>query len=120
MSQVYRSKGGKRASYSLYDQQVEALNLPYQDIFLETSFGKTHLIELGNSDRKPLLIFHGGNTSSPYNLHQFKFLLKDFRTYAIDSIGQPRKSAETVLSPKNLDYGKWAKQVIEQLHFQKC
>lgn len=119
VSQVYRSKNGKSASYSLYDQQVEALELPYQDMFLETSFGKTHLIELGKPDGKPLLVFHRGNTSSAYNLHQFKFLLKDFHTYALDSIGQPGKSAEIVLSPKNLDYGKWAKQVIEQLHFSK-
>ncbi len=61
---------------------------------------------------KPLLVFHGGNATTAYNLNDCKFLLNDFHIYAVDIIGHPGKSAEVSLSPRNQDYGKWAIDVM--------
>lgn len=63
------------------------------DIYIDTSFGKTHLIETGNFYGKPLLVFHGGNVTTAYNLKYCDFLLKEFYIYAVDTIGHPGKSA---------------------------
>lgn len=119
MKTIYNTPQGKQKILALYDEQLSRLKTSYHDIYLDTSFGKTHLIETGNPAGLPLLVFHGGNATSAYNLLACTFLLDQFRIYAVDTIGHPGKSAETTLSPNNDDYGKWASEVITNLGFQK-
>lgn len=119
MKSIYKSGQSKKAVWELYDSQMEDLKVPYMDLFLNTSFGKTHIIECGNLSGKPLLVFHGGNATTAYNLKYCRFLLKDFHIYAVDTIGHPGKSAEVSLSPRNQDYGKWAVDVIKGLGFNE-
>lgn len=119
MKSIYRNESSKKAVLELYDKQVEELQISYKDLYMDTTFGKTHLIECGNCKGKPLLVFHGGNATTAYNLKYCKFLLQDFHIYAVDTIGHPGKSAETVLSPYHQDYGKWAVEVIKLLGFDR-
>ena len=42
---VYKTEEGKQASISLYEEQLRLLDTPYSDIYIDTDFGKTHLIE---------------------------------------------------------------------------
>lgn len=116
---IYKSTIKKEKSLKLYDEQIKKINMPFTDIYVNTTFGKTHLIEIGNKKGKPLLIFHGGNSTTAYNLIICKFLLKDFHIFAVDTIGHPGKSDEVSLSHKNYDYGKWASEVITELGYEK-
>lgn len=116
---IYKSEKGKEAILSLYDKQLKRINEKYEDIYLDTSFGKTHLLETGNLSGSPLLVFHGGNATTAYNLLGCDFLMKDFHIYAVDTIGHPGKSAEVSLSPNNYDYGKWVAEIIESLGYEK-
>lgn len=115
---IYKSQIGKDEILALYDEQLKRLETAYKDLWVSTSFGKTHLIETGNAEGEPLLVFHGGNATTAYNLLACDFLMKDFHIYAVDSIGHPGKSAEVSLSPNNYDYGKWAGEVIEGLGYE--
>lgn len=119
MKSIYRNENAKKAVFELYDRQIEELNIPYKDLYVDTSFGKTHLIECGNLNGKPLLVFHGGNSTTAYNLKYSEFLFRDFHIYAVDTIGHPGKSSENVLSPNGQDYGKWAVEVIKALKYEK-
>lgn len=65
-----------------------------------------------------MLIFHGGNATTAYNLLACDFLMKDFHIYAVDTIGHPGKSAEVSLSARNYEYGKWASQVISAIGYE--
>lgn len=114
---IYRSEEGKEAILSLYEKQLKRSGLEYKDKYVETSFGKTHLIETGDPSGIPLLVFHGGNATTAYNLLYCDFLTHDFHIYAVDTIGHPGKSDETCLSPNNDDYGKWAAEVIDALGY---
>lgn len=115
---IYKSEKGKEAILSLYDKQIKRIDGECKDIYIDTSFGKTHLIETGNMSGTPLLVFHGGNATTAYNLLACDFLMNDFHIYAVDTIGHPGKSAEVSLSPYNYDYGKWAAEVIEKLEYE--
>lgn len=115
---IYKSAEGKAAILALYDKQLERLDTAHSDKWVTTSFGNTHLIETGNLAGVPLLVFHGGNATTAYNLLFCDFLMKDFHIYAVDSIGHPGKSAEVSLSSKNYDYGKWASEVITVLGYE--
>lgn len=115
---IYKSEKGKQAILELYDRQLKRLSVPYSDQYVSTSFGDTHLIETGNLSGIPLLVFHGGNATTAYNLLACDFLMDDFHIYAVDTIGHPGKSAEVSLSPRNNDYGKWAGEVIGALGYE--
>lgn len=119
MKSIYHSAAARASVLELYDRQIEELGISYRDVYVDTSFGKTHLIECGDFSAKPLLVFHGGNATTAYNLKYCDFLLNDFHIYAVDTMGHPGKSAETVLSPNNQDYGVWAAEVIKALGFEK-
>ena len=68
---------------------------------------------------EPLLVFHGDNATTAYNLLACDFLFQDFHIYAVDTIGHPGKSAMTCLSPLSYDYGRWAGEVIDALVYEK-
>ena len=119
MKTIYNSEAGKQKILALYDEQLKRLDRPYQDVYVNTSFGRTHLIETGTLTKEPLLVFHGGNATTAYNLLACDFLMNDFHIYAVDTIGHPGKSDETSLSAFNYDYGRWAAEVIQALGFEK-
>lgn len=119
MTTIYKSEAGKNRILQLYDEQLTRLPVPCKDLWVETSFGRTHLIETGSPEGEPLLVFHGGNATTAYNLLACDFLLQDFHIYAVDTIGHPGKSAETSLSAFNYDYGKWAGEVIDGLGYER-
>lgn len=116
---IYKTKSSREQTIKLYDKQLTKLGWKYNDIFIETSFGKTHVVETGNFEGIPLLLFHGGNSTSAYNLLLCKFLLKDFHVFAVDIIGHPGKSDEYSVSSKGYEYGKWASEVIDCLGYEK-
>ena len=97
MKSIYKSAEAKQKIIALYDRQIKELHIPYEDIYIETSYGRTHVIACGNEEKPPLLVFHGGNATTAYNL----------------------KSAETLLPPFGQAYGRWAKEVIEKLGYEK-
>ena len=117
MKSIYRSEKGKKEILDLYDAQLSRIGIPYNDIYVDTSFGKTHLIETGNLLKEPLLVFHGGNATTAYNLLACDFLFEDFHIYAADIIGHPGKSSENSLPASGYDYGLWAGEVIDALGF---
>ncbi len=115
---IYKSEKGKNEILGLYDKQLKRLEVPYSDKWVETSFGTTHLIETGNLSGIPLLVFHGGNSTTSYNLLTCDFLMNDFHIYAVDTIGHPGKSAQVSLSARSYEYGKWAGEVIDALGYE--
>lgn len=86
---IYKSDRGKEAILSLYERQLERLDKRCENRYIDTTFGKTYLIETGNFAGVPLLVFHGGNATTAYNLLGCDFLMKDFHIYAVDTIGHP-------------------------------
>ena len=54
---IYKSAAGKKKIISLYNAQLKRLEFPYNDIGINTSFGKTHLIKTENPSGIPLWYF---------------------------------------------------------------
>ena len=48
MKTIYRSEEGKNRKLALYDRQLSRLSVPWRDVYVQTSFGKTHVVETGN------------------------------------------------------------------------
>lgn len=115
MQSLYKSETGKAEILNLYNQKLAGLNINYQYQDVETSFGTTNVIIVGDASKPPILIVHGSNGCAPIALETYSGLEVHFQVFAVDVVAQPNKSAETRLSMKNDDYGKWLHEVIDHL-----
>ncbi|MGB0390486.1 MAG: alpha/beta fold hydrolase [Salibacteraceae bacterium] len=116
MKSLFKTAFGKSEILSLYDQKLEELNIEYEYIQVETSFGKTNIIASGDASNPPIIIIHGSNGCAPIAMETYPNLHKSFRVFAVDVIAQPNKSAETRPSMKDDSYGKWMNEVIDKLN----
>lgn len=115
---MFKSKQGKKEILSLYDKKLESLNLDFEYLTVQTSFGKTKIIATGDSENPPIIIVHGSNGCAPIALETYANLHNTFRVYAVDVLAQPNKSAETRLSMKDNSYGRWMNEIIDDLKIE--
>ena len=115
MKSIYKTPQAKAALLGLYDEKLNSLNIDYEEIDVNTTFGRTRVIKTGFGKGKKIVLFHGINAGSPLTLESVKDLHKDYSLYAIDTIGQATKSEENPLNIKDNSYALWADEVLDQL-----
>ncbi len=122
---VYRSKKAEDKIKKTYDELIEAWGIPVKQVKIPTTYGKTHVNICGKEDGAPLVLFHGvGDDSALMWIYNAKALAKEFRLYAIDTIGGPGKS-----EPNRFYYDEfknngckdevWIDEVLDYLKLQK-
>jgi pimeloyl-ACP methyl ester carboxylesterase len=110
---MFKSEKGKKEILHLYDEKLKSLNIDYEYLTVQTSFGKTNIIATGDPANPPIIIVHGSNGCAPIALETYANLHKTYRVFAVDVLAQPNKSAETRLSMKDDSYGRWMNQIIQ-------
>lgn len=111
----FKSKEGKAEILELYNQKLQELNIAYEEVIINSQFGKTNVIITGNANKPPLVLVHGTGGCAPLILESFPELAKHFQVFAIDVLAQPNKSDEERLDMKSLDYGHWLLENIIKL-----
>jgi pimeloyl-ACP methyl ester carboxylesterase len=117
---VYRSPRSRAGLLEYYDRILRNWPIPYEERFVETKSGKTHIVLCGKEGARPLLLFHGtGNNSLMwrYNVAQ---LGEHFRLHLIDTLNDPGKSeAKPAFSPET-DYARWTTEILDALDIDKA
>ncbi|MEK4064638.1 MULTISPECIES: alpha/beta fold hydrolase [Paenibacillus] len=115
---IYKNKESEAKMHDFYDTALAALDVMYEEQIINTSYGSTHLLIVGDKLKPPLFTLHGGNGINPLNLKLFLPLLDNYCIYAPDVIGMPGKSTPyRNLSPSKDDYGWWISELLEALRF---
>lgn len=99
---IYLSEMHKERLYDIYDEKVKEWPVDVEDIWINTEYGKVHVLASGDTLSKPILLLHAvsmGAHSWAENLEA----LNDFRIYAIDNIGEGNKSElnDALVFPQN-------------------
>ncbi|MCG2589900.1 alpha/beta fold hydrolase [Rhodohalobacter sulfatireducens] len=118
MSSLFKSEQGKEEILQLYDAKLDSLKIEYETLTVQTSFGKTNFIAMGDPANPAVILVHGSNGCAPIALETYANLHKMFRVFAVDVLAQPNKSAETRLSMKDDSYGKWMNEIISTLRLE--
>lgn len=95
---------------------MKSLNIEYSEIDVETKFGRTRIVKTGNPNGKPIVLFHGFSAGAPLTLEAIVEIRDTYCLYAVDTIGQATKSAETQMNIKDNSYGLWADEVIKKIN----
>ncbi len=112
---LFKTEQYKKDILGLYNQKLDELNINYEYLQVQTSYGETNIITTGRSENPAIILVHGANGCAPIALETYPNLSKHFKVYAIDVLAQPNKSAETRLHMKGDSYGKWMYEVISSL-----
>lgn len=118
MKSLYKSELGKKEILNLYEQKIMDLKMDYNYKIIDTNFGKTNIIVIGDSTKPPIFVIHGSNGCAPIALETYPNLYKGFQVFAVDVLAQPNKSAEVRLSMKDNSYGLWINEIINKLRLK--
>lgn len=109
---IYKSEG-KRLITQHYDNYLKSFDFDVEQIYVDTSYGKTHILVAGPPEGKPIFIFQGGNCINPMTLSWFLPLVDKYRVYAPDTIGHPGYSSESRISAKDNSFAQWIKELMD-------
>lgn len=120
VSNVYRHTQGYDEVMNWYAKELPETSIEYDELYVDTSFGKTHVLVMGPEDAPPLVLFHGLTINALAVRRFWIHLATRFRVYAPDVVGQPGKSALNRLSRKDSSYPQWACETMDALSLPKA
>jgi pimeloyl-ACP methyl ester carboxylesterase len=89
---IYKSPEIEAKLMAMYDDKLGQWPVPFENISLDTSYGRVHTIVSGPVDGPPVLLLHASGLSAWSWRYNAEALNKRYRTYAIDTIGDAGKS----------------------------
>lgn len=117
---IYKNEEGKQLIEQQYEDYLNQFNVDIERVYVNTSFGKTHVLVGGPKEGKPLFIFQGGNSINPMTLAWFLPLLDTYRIYAPDTIGHPGFSDENRVSAQDHSLAEWTIELMEHFKISSC
>lgn len=116
---IYKNDEYRQNIYKIYNKFKDKSKVDYEDVYIDTKFGKTHILIGGNKNKESVIVFHGGNMINTNTLFWFDKLTEQYRVIAPDYLGHPGLSEEKVLNPNNDDYANWIIEIMNTLKLEK-
>jgi pimeloyl-ACP methyl ester carboxylesterase len=88
---------------------------PCRQRYVETTFGKTFVLEAGAPDGPALILLHGSCTNSAFWFQELCALSDRFRVLAVDILGEAGNSDENRLELASEGYADWLKEALDAL-----
>jgi len=115
----FKTKEGQLGYFAAYDAALKLWPIAYEESYVTTSYGQTHMISCGAKDAGPLILLHGGYASSTMWFPNIADLAKKFRVLTFDTIGEPGKSVPTKKNNTQSDLAAWLVGVLDELKIQQ-
>ena len=115
---IYYKKGARETLLAEYGRQLQAFPVPYETQYVNTRYGKVHVITCGREDGDALVLFHAASVGSVSWKNNVEALGKTRRLYLIDTLGEGNRSelADVETYPKTgREAADLYKEVTEQL-----
>lgn len=119
-SKMYKSAEGRRAIIEWYDDVVAKIETDVASQYVETRFGRTHMLVGGPVDGPPLILVPGIAGCAPLWRRQLPEFARHFRVYALDIVGQPGKSDPVTPSFLGDDFSTWMVDVLDGLGIERA
>lgn len=117
---VFRNEHGKQLVFDVYDSIINSAGIQYEDIFLQTRLGETHIIATGDKRNPPLILIHAYYASAASWYKNLKMLSNNHMVYNVDIIGDPNKSKPVKLIRQKSDFIDWFDDLMEGLRLESA
>jgi pimeloyl-ACP methyl ester carboxylesterase len=116
---AFRSDAGRAAYLKLYDAALASSTIPVTESDVETSFGRTHVLQAGDPSKPPLVALHGSSISSTMWVPLLPILTVTHRVTMIDAIDEAGKSIQAKPTTKSADHVAWLDEALRALDIQR-
>lgn len=116
---LYKSPESYEVMRTFYDTNLAKYGDLVSSHYVNTRFGSTHLLVAGPQDAPPLLMVQGMAGNAILWHHQMADFARQHRVYALDTVGQPGRSAPACPSLLNDDYVHWLLDVLDGLELRR-
>jgi pimeloyl-ACP methyl ester carboxylesterase len=115
----FKTTRGKAAYLAAYEAAMKLWPVPYEEMDIPSPFGTTHVVVSGARGAPPLVLLHGAMATLTMWVPNVIDFVKDFRVYAIDTMGHPSKSVPDKPIKDATDYVAWLTNTLDQLHLDR-
>jgi pimeloyl-ACP methyl ester carboxylesterase len=89
---IYKSTKVRERFLEIYDEKMNDWPVPYDSVFVDTAYGRAHVIVSGPEDATPVVLLHASVVSSWSWKYNARELSARHRVFAIDLIGDVGRS----------------------------
>ncbi len=112
---VFRSADGQEQVFKAYDEIMAKWPVPYEELFIPTRLGSTHVIASGQIEAPPLILVHAFCASAASWYMNVEGLSKAYRVYCVDIIGDANKSKPYRYIRQLEDFVGWFNDLLDGL-----
>ena len=117
---IFRSPENKAEYFAAYDEMLKKWPVPYEELYIRTRFGDTHVLASGSQASPPLILFHSAGSGAVQWYRNVDAFSQRYRTYAVDVIGEVNKSVTTRKLSKRQEFVDWMKVLFNGLHIDRA
>jgi pimeloyl-ACP methyl ester carboxylesterase len=119
-SPIFKSAKAETRMLAVYDEAMRLWPVPYQQLDISTRYGSTHVIASGPQDAPPLILLHCALMTSAIWSPIIDVLSRDFRTYAVDVMGDVGRTIPSDPPTTERDFADWLVEVFEGLGIDRA
>jgi pimeloyl-ACP methyl ester carboxylesterase len=116
---VFRSPEIEAEYNTIYETALKLWTVPYEEFYVPTRFGDTHVIASGPTDAAPLILFQPTGAGVIIWFRNIGPLSRHFRIYAVDTIAEVNKSILTRPIKSQQDFMDWIADLFSGLKIEK-
>jgi pimeloyl-ACP methyl ester carboxylesterase len=117
---IFRSPESQAEYEAAYAAMLGLWPVPYEELFVPTRAGDTHVIASGAPSAPPLILLHSSGSGAVQWYKNVGPLSAHFRTYAVDVIGEVNRSVPKSILRRREDFVDWMADLFDGLHIQKA
>jgi pimeloyl-ACP methyl ester carboxylesterase len=112
--------GWEDAIEDFYGRELNRFSERPESYFVETSFGRTHLLAMGDPHAPPLVLLHGRCVNATIWRDFMPRLAREYRVYAPDIIGEGGKSDAIHPFTFTDGYADWLLEIFQHFRIQQA
>lgn len=112
---VFTSSGGEAAVARAYEAVMDAWPIDYEELYVATNFGDTHVVAGGPHDGPPVVLLHALFATATSWYRNVEALSQQYRTYCVDVIGEANKSTPTRPITSMDDFLQWFDELLDRV-----
>jgi pimeloyl-ACP methyl ester carboxylesterase len=112
---IFVSPAAETAAMATYQVVLERWPVPFAELDIPTSFGRSHVIASGPQGAPAVLLLHALFASAAAWFPTAGALSQTYRVYAVDMLGEPNKSRPTRPIRNMDDHFCWFRELLDGL-----
>jgi pimeloyl-ACP methyl ester carboxylesterase len=117
---IFRSPGIKAEYDAAYAEALKLWPVPYDDFYISTRFGDTHVIASGSKEASPVVLFHPAGCGAPIWCRNTGLLSQHYRIFAVDVMGEVNKSIPTRRIESRQELADWIEDLFDGLRIRSA